>query len=150
MQVVRWRYAAYLHTDLTILVVQRSRRSNIICGAPRCIGPLAVLGVSTRDRSANSLPRTKFVLDSGVTMGWLLRLVTGAPLVVGGPRQFYFILNQKQWCIAENGGGYMQRGVPKGLKVPCLFMIAEVSIRCGKKTRRLVYTVYPRIPPVHH
>ena len=25
---------------------------------------------------------------SGVTMGWLLRLVTGAPLVVGGPRQF--------------------------------------------------------------
>jgi len=26
---------------------------------------------------------------SGVTMGWLLRLVTGAPLVVGGPRQFY-------------------------------------------------------------
>jgi len=28
-------------------------------------------------------------------MGWLLRLVTGAPLVVGGPRQFYFILNQR-------------------------------------------------------
>ena len=26
--------------------------------------------------------------DSGVTMGWLLRLVTGAALVVGGPRQF--------------------------------------------------------------
>ena len=25
---------------------------------------------------------------SGVTMGWLLRLVTGAPLVVGAPRQF--------------------------------------------------------------
>ena len=24
-----------------------------------------------------------------------LRLVTGAPLVVGGPRQFYFILNQR-------------------------------------------------------
>jgi len=32
---------------------------------------------------------------SGVTMGWLLRLVTGAPLVVGGPRQLYFILNQR-------------------------------------------------------
>jgi len=32
-----------------------------------------------------------------------------------------------QWCIAENGGGYTQRGVTKGLKVPCLFMIAEVS-----------------------
>jgi len=35
------------------------------------------------------------VADSGVTMGWLLRLETGAPLVVGGPRQFYFILNQR-------------------------------------------------------
>jgi len=32
---------------------------------------------------------------NGVTMGWLLRLVTGGPLVVGGPRQFYFILNQR-------------------------------------------------------
>jgi len=37
-----------------------------------------------------------------------------------------------QWCIAKNGGGYMQRGVAKGLKVPCLFMITEVSIRCQK------------------
>jgi len=26
----------------------------------------------------------------------------------------------------------MQRGVVKGLKVPCLFMITEVSIRCQK------------------
>ena len=51
-----------------------------------------------------------------------------------------------QWCIAKNGGGYTQTGVAKGLKVPYLFMIAEVSIRC-QKTRRLVYTVYPRIPP---
>jgi len=32
-------------------------------------------------------------------------------------------------------------GVAKGLKVPCLFMITEVSIRCH------VYGVYPRIPP---
>ena len=51
-----------------------------------------------------------------------------------------------QWCIAKNGGGYTQRGVAKGLKVPCLFMITEVCIRC-QKTRRLVYGVYPRIPP---
>jgi len=36
------------------------------------------------------------------------------------------------WCIAKYGGGYMQRGVAKGLKVPCLFMITEVSIRCQK------------------
>jgi len=35
-----------------------------------------------------------------------------------------------QWCIAKNGGGYKQRGVAKGLKVPCLFMITKVSIRC--------------------
>ena len=52
-----------------------------------------------------------------------------------------------QWCIANNGGGYMQTGVAKGLKVPCLFMITEVSIRCQKNPRRLVYAVYPRIPP---
>jgi len=38
-----------------------------------------------------------------------------------------------QWCIAKNGGGYTQRGVAKGLKVPCLFMITEVSIRCQKE-----------------
>jgi len=37
-----------------------------------------------------------------------------------------------QWCIAKNGCGYMQWGVAKGLKVPCLFMITEVSIRCQK------------------
>jgi len=40
----------------------------------------------------------------------------------------------------------MQRGVAKVLKVPCIFMITKVSIRC-QKTRRLVYGVYPRIPP---
>ena len=28
---------------------------------------------------------------SGVTMGWLLRLVTGGALVVGAPRQFYTV-----------------------------------------------------------
>jgi len=37
-----------------------------------------------------------------------------------------------QWCIAKNGGGYMQTGLAKGLKVTCLFMIAEVNIRCQK------------------
>jgi len=51
-----------------------------------------------------------------------------------------------QWCTAKNGGGYTQRGVAKGLKVPRLFMITEVSITV-KKTRRLVYAIYPRIPP---
>ena len=41
-------------------------------------------------------------------------------------------LTLTQWCIAKNGGGYTQRGVAKGLKVPCLFMITQVSIRCQK------------------
>ena len=54
------------------------------------------------------------------------------------------IVSVRQWCIAKNGGGYTQRGVAKGLKVPWLFMITEVSVRCQKKPRRLVY---PRIPP---
>ena len=53
----------------------------------------------------------------------------------------------EQWCIAKNGGGYTQKGVAKGLKVPCLFMITKVSTRCQKKPRMLVYGVYPRIPP---
>ena len=51
-----------------------------------------------------------------------------------------------QWCIAKNGGGYTQRGLAKGLKVPCLFMITEVSIRCRKKPRGW-YTPYTRVYP---
>ena len=55
-----------------------------------------------------------------------------------------------QWCIAKNGGGYTQRGVAKGLKVHCLFMITEVSIRCQKKPGGW-YTPYTRVyPPIHH
>ena len=33
---------------------------------------------------------------SGVTMGWLLRLVTGGALVVRAPRQFYTVSQKKQ------------------------------------------------------
>ena len=55
-----------------------------------------------------------------------------------------------QWCIAKNGGGYTQRGMAKGLKVPCLFMIAEVSIHC-QETPRGWYTPYTHVyPPIHH
>ena len=55
-----------------------------------------------------------------------------------------------QWCIAKNGGGYTQTGVAKGLKVPCLFMIAEVNIRC-QKNHGGWYTPYTRVyPPIHH
>ena len=55
-----------------------------------------------------------------------------------------------QWCIAKNGGGYTQRGVAMGLKVPCLFMITEVSIRCQKNPGGW-YTPYTRVyPPIHH
>jgi len=55
-----------------------------------------------------------------------------------------------QCCIAKNGGGYTQRGVANGLKVPCLFMITEVSIRCQKNPGGW-YTPYTRVyPPIHH
>jgi len=45
---------------------------------------------------------------------------------------FQDYLGKPQWCIAKNGGGYTQKGMAKGLKVHCLFMITEVSIRCQK------------------
>jgi len=58
-----------------------------------------------------------------------------------------------QWCIAKNGGRYTQMGVTKGLKVPCIFMITEVSrpIRCQKNPGGW-YTPYTRVypPPIHH
>jgi len=55
-----------------------------------------------------------------------------------------------QWCIAKNGGGYTQTGAAKGLKVPCLFMITEVSICCQKNPGGW-YTPYTRVyPPIHH
>jgi len=44
----------------------------------------------------------------------------------------YHYHGKNQWCIAKNGGGYTQMAVENGLKVPCLFMITEVSIRCPK------------------
>ena len=37
-------------------------------------------------------------------------------------------------------------GVAKGLKVPCLFMIAEVNIRCQKNPGGW-YTPYTRVYP---
>jgi len=39
----------------------------------------------------------------------------------------------------------MQRGMAKGLKVHCLFMITEVSIRCQKNGGW--YTPYTRVYP---
>jgi len=41
-----------------------------------------------RERPETEARKIEWESVSGVTMGWLLRLVTGAPLVVGGPRQF--------------------------------------------------------------
>jgi len=65
--------------------------------------------------------------------------------------KFWEISANIQWCIAKNGGGYTQRGVAKGLEVPCLFMITEVSIRCQKNPGGW-YTPYTRVfpPPIHH
>jgi len=56
------------------------------------------------------------------------------------------IIGCGQWCIAKNGGGYTQTDVAKGLKVPCLFMITEVSIRCQKNPGGW-YTAYTRVYP---
>jgi len=47
--------------------------------------------------------------------------------------------HRMQWCIAKNRGGYTQWGLAKGPKVPCLFMITEVSIRCQKNPYTRVY-----------
>jgi len=52
-----------------------------------------------------------------------------------------------QWRIAKNGGGYTQRGVTKGLKLPCLFMITEVSIRCQKTPEVGVRRIPAYTPP---
>jgi len=60
------------------------------------------------------------------------------------------LVRRTQWCIAKNEGGYTQTGVAKGLKVPCLFVIAEVSIRCQKNPGGW-YTPYTRVySPIHH
>jgi len=40
----------------------------------------------------------------------------------------------------------MQRGVTKGLKVPCLFMITEVSIRCEKNPEVGIRRIPPNTP----
>jgi len=52
-----------------------------------------------------------------------------------------------QWCIAKNGGGYTQRGVARGLMVPCLFMITEASIRCQKNPEVGVRRMPAYTPP---
>jgi len=40
----------------------------------------------------------------------------------------------------------MQTGVAKGLKVPCLFMIAEVSIRCQENPEVGIRRIPPNTP----
>ena len=47
----------------------------------------------------------------------------------------------------------MQTGVATGLKVPCLFMIAEVSIRCQKNPEvgiRRIPAYTPQYTTVHN
>jgi len=44
----------------------------------------------------------------------------------------------------------MQRGVAKGLKVPCLFMITEVSIRCQKNPEVGIRRIPMYTPAIHH
>ena len=52
----------------------------------------------------------------------------------------------RQWCIVKNGGGYTQRAVEKGLKVPCLFMITQVSICCQKNLEVAIRRIPPNTP----
>jgi len=56
-------------------------------------------------------------------------------------------IGHMQWCIAKNGGGYTQRGVAKGLKVACLFMIAEVRVYAVKKTPEVGIRRIPAYTP---
>jgi len=44
----------------------------------------------------------------------------------------------------------MQRAVEKGLKVPCLFMITEVSICCQKNLEVAIRRIPAYTPPIHH
>ena len=60
------------------------------------------------------------------------------------------LVRRTQWCIAKNESGYTQTGVAKGLKVPCLFMIAEVSIRCQKNPEVGIRRIPAYTPPIHH
>ena len=66
-------------------------------------------------------------------------------------RKYPCLQTVTQWCIAKNGDGYTQRGVAKVLKLPCLFMITEVSIRC-QKTQEVGIRRIPAYapPPIHH
>jgi len=59
-----------------------------------------------------------------------------------------WLFPRDQWCIAKNGGGgYTQMAVENGLKVPCLFMITEVSILCQKNLEVAIQRIPP---PIHH
>ena len=69
----------------------------------------------------------------------------------GQPSDRGRLKNRNRNSIAKNGGGYTQTGVAEGLKVPCLFMIAEVSIYTLSKNPGGWYTPYTRVyPPIHH
>ena len=83
------------------------------------------LVASTSHRTA---PVTRCVVPDNYLLHIPIAGFVGACL--GFMINLFFIFSQ--WRIAKNGGGYTQRGVAKGLKVPCLFMITEVSIRCQK------------------
>ena len=83
----RHKTPRYFGTNIGNIPRISTRRPPGICGLSRHHDSIAVLAVVHSRR--NDLPSVVAIRPtSGVTMGWLLRLVTGAPLVVGGPRQF--------------------------------------------------------------
>ena len=133
-----WRSISYGNKFWSYFVIDR-----ILCALSCCwnasIAPTELNGVDSFSHEHTSCGTTYISHDFITSSTLHSQIVTDWDEPVA--------LHYIQWCIAKNGGGYTQRGVAKGLKVPCLFMITEVSIHCQKKTRRLVYGVYPHIPP---
>jgi len=99
-------------------------------------GTEAWVQIAAATLSGNSLGQTVHTLRVSVhraakLLAALLRVarVTAGEALTNAANHY---ATKFQWCIAKNGGGYKQTGVAKGLKVPCLFMIAEVNTRCQK------------------
>jgi len=65
------------------------RVRKVEAGAPWAVGS------ATRPWNFCGVHSVTKVENSGVTMGWLLRLVTGAPLVVGPPTVLKFLVIKK-------------------------------------------------------
>ena len=88
------------------------------------------------------------------TFNTFSRIRQVAPVCTLGPGNVSH--DSAQWChlantMDESSGVLLKMevgitGVAKGLKVPCLFMIAEVSIRCQKNPEVGIRRIPPNTP----